>query len=520
MTEQQVKELKVAHVACLNDFTYFTRYFFKKLYRRKWAQWDHLIQICDAMKDVFDGNTKRLIVNCAPRYGKTELMVKMAIAYGLALNPSAKFIHVTYSDDLALDNSESARDIVCSEEYQLLFPYVKLKPSSKGKKKWYTEAGGGVYAVSFGGQITGFGAGQVDEEDDDFEEFASGGESKAPRLWLGKKAKFAGAIIMDDSNKVDDADSELLRNRVNERFDSTISNRVNSRNTPIINGQQRTHENDLSGYLIKKQPDVWRVLSLPSIKEDGTALCPDKHTIEELRALEAHNDIVFHRQHMQNPKPRHGLLFPIQDLHFYDPSDPQMAAALQDPDFNYIPADPANEGGDDFAAAPFKLVGNKIYVTAMLYNTMGADHNELSLEEMIIAEKAMFVGVEAIFGWKETARRVRDALMERGWQGDFRNLRPRTSKHTRIVNRSAFIRNNMVFRSDWENFPQYAKFMRNLTSYLKIQEPGAKNKHDDAPDLCEMAGVYYEKNFPHLWALPPKGKINSQDEVESQVSVE
>lgn len=508
MSDEEIKILKVTHVLTRDDFTYFTRYFFKKQYRRKWAQWEHLIIIANALKDVFEGKTKRLVVNCAPRYGKTELMVKMFIAYGLALNPAAKFIHVTYSDDLALDNSESARDIVSSEEYQQLFPYVKLKPASKGKKKWYTEAGGGVYAVSFGGQITGFGAGQVDPEEEteeqkearaDWDEFADGIENAGS--WLGDKAKFAGAIVMDDSNKVDDADSELLRRRVNERFDSTISNRVNSRNTPIINGQQRTHEDDLSGYIIKKQPGVWRLISLPSIKEDGTALCPAKHTIEELLELQRINDIVFQRQHMQNPKPRAGLLFPIDDLHFYDPEDPLIAEKLLDPDYCYVCADPAGDGGDDFAAGPFKLIGNKIYVTEVLYNTKGTDFNEVELVKMVIEHKAMFVGVEAIFGWKETARRVATALEDIGWDGAFRQLKPRTNKHVRIVNRSSFILNNFVFRSDWDNLPVYAKFMRNLTSYKKIQEPGEKNKHDDAPDLCEMAGVHFEKNFPHLWAL-------------------
>lgn len=511
MSPDEIKRLKVCHVACLNDFTYFTRYFFKKQYHRKWKQWDHLLIIADALKEVFEGKTKRLIINCAPRYGKTELGVKMFIAYGLALNPSAKFIHVTYSDDLALDNSEAARDLVSSEEYQQLFPYVKLKPSSKGKKKWYTEAGGGVYAVSFGGQITGFGAGQVDPDDEDFNEFIDGIESSSKKDWLGQKALFAGAIIMDDSNKVDDADSELLRNRVNERYDSTISNRVNSRNTPILNMQQRTHENDLSGNLIKKQKKIeeggiWKVLSLPSIKEDGTALCPEKHTIEELRALEQHNDIVFQRQHMQNPKPRAGLLLPIDDLQFYDPES--MEETLNDPEYCYVPCDPAGDGPDDFATGPFKLIGNKIYVTDMIYNASGSDENEIAMVKMIIAHRAKAVGVESTFGWVEVSKRVKEHLYSLKWDGDYRNLRPKSNKHSRILNQASFVRNHFVFRKDWDamdgtrlKYPQYAKFMRILTSYMKIQEVGSMNKHDDAPDLCCMAAQFYERTFPHLWAI-------------------
>ncbi len=494
LTEERVKELKVTNILCKDDFIFFTRYFFKAQYRRKWQQWEHLVTIANALKDVVDGKCTRLIINVFPRGGKTELAVKLFVPYVLALNPAAKFIHLSYSDDLALDNSEQAKDIVTSFEYQQLFN-VSLKASSTGKKKWYTEAGGGVYATSAGGQITGFGAGQVDMEEEEFESIESDGEL------------FGGAIIIDDPNKPDDADSELMRNRVNERFDSTISNRVNSRRTPIIILQQRTHENDLSGYLIRKQGKIedgglWKVLSLPSIKEDGTALCPAKFTIEELRALEAHNDIVFQRQHMQNPKPRAGLLFAIDDLQFYNHK--KLEDDLDDCDFSYVCADPAGEGGDDFAAGPFKLIGEKIYVTDIIYNTEGADHNEALLTKMIFDNDAKCVGVEAVFGWEETAKRVRAALWEKGFKNEFRNLRPRKNKHSRILNRASFIRNNFVFRDDWETRPQYAKFMRNLTSYMKIQEAGSKNKHDDAPDLCEMAGSYYERNFSHLWGTGKK----------------
>src|SRR5690606_10042845 len=338
--------------------------------------------------------------------------VKSFISHGLALNPASKFIHLSYSDDLALDNSEMARDWVQSAEYQELFPSVQIKKTSDSKKKWYTTAGGGVYATSTGGQITGFGAGTVDPEEEELGSEVVALDSAIPNHWLGKKGEFGGAIIIDDPNKPDDADSETMRQRVNERYDSTISNRVNSRKTPIIIIQQRTHEDDLSGYLIRKQGRVedggiWHVLSLPSIKEDGTALCPQKHTIEELLALQKHNDVVFQRQHMQNPKPKAGLLFPIQDLQFYDTE--QNEDALLDPDFCYVCADPAGEGGDDFAAGVFKLIGDKIYVTDVIYNTEGTDHNESALENMVMTHKAKSVGVEAVFGWEETAKRVRTA---------------------------------------------------------------------------------------------------------------
>lgn len=478
-----------------------TRRYVKKV--EKVSQRETVCFTVDAKDELFCAGRDLIVTH------NTELAVKAFISYALALNPRAKFIHTTYSASLALDNSSTAKDLVTSDYYQEIFPEVKLKNNQKAKQKWETTEGGGVYATSSGGQITGFGAGQVDDEvsDDDIETAINELLDSTEIDWLGAKSGFGGAIIIDDPNKPDDADSETLRNKVNERYDSTISNRVNSRNTPIIIIQQRTHEDDLSGYLIKKQGlakdgGEWHVLTLASIKEDGTALCPQKHTIEELKKLEKHNDVVFQRQHMQNPKPKSGLLFPVDDLNFADFDE--IEDILDNPDFCYAAADPANKGGDDFAAGMAPLIGNKIYIRDVIYNTKGADHNESAFADLILNRNPPAVSVEGVLGWIESANRIREYIGEGGFEGEFRVLRPRTQKHTRIMNRASFIRNHFVFRSDYADYPEYAKFMRILTSYLKIQEAGSGKVKDDAPDLCEMIGTYYENNFPHIFGLKAK----------------
>lgn len=486
------EELAVAKVKCMKSLLFHTRYFFKHQYNRKFIIGEHHEIICEALERILRGELKRLIINIAPRYGKTELAVKALISHGLALNPSAKFIHLSYADDLALDNSETVKDLITTEAYQQLFPEVQIKKDAKAKNKWYTTQNGGVLARAAGGQVTGFGAGQVDEQED-FDNWLNDIEQNG-LTDLDKKLQFGGAIIIDDPVKPEDADSDTAREKVNSRFDSTIRNRVNSRNTPIVVIMQRLHPNDLAGYLQRDgEQDEWEVISLPCIKADGSALWPFKHTVDELKAMRKSNEIVFERQFMQNPKPKAGLLFPEQELNFFD-------KLMHDADFIYVPADPANEGGDDFAAGVFKLIDDKVYLTDVIYNTEGTDHNKPALVNMILSNRASASGVEAVFGWKETAEAVRDELEKKNYIGDFRLLRPRTQKHSRILNRASFIKNNFYFRSDYQDYPQYAKFMRNLTSYLKIQEAGKGNKHDDAPDLCEMAAVYFERNFSHLWA--------------------
>lgn len=489
-----MKEIKVAKYLCQKSLLFHTRYFFKSQFNRKFVIGQHHEIICNALERVLAGKCLRLIINIAPRYGKTEVAVKSFISHGLSINPGAKFIHLSYSDDLALDNSETVKDLVQSQEYQKLFPEVKIKKDSKAKDKWYTTAGGGVLARSSSGQVTGFGAGQVDNVDAETKEI----DEFMP---TAKTGEFGGAIIIDDPIKPEDADSDTVREKINSRFDSTIRNRVNSRNTPIIVIMQRLHPNDLAGYLQREsEEDKWEVISLPCLykNEQGQieALWPFKHTVEELQKLKRSNDIVYERQYNQNPKPKAGLMFPLEDLQFY--SHKKIEDALDDPDHSYMPIDPANEGGDDFAGIVTKLIGTKIYVTNVLYNTDGADENERRVPKIVLQERVNQVGVEGVFGWADTARRIEKTLQGTAFEGEVRILRPRTAKHVRINSRSSFIKNHFVFRDDYADDPEYSKFMQNLTSYLKIQLPGLGNKHDEAPDVCEMAGKYYEREFPNL----------------------
>lgn len=113
-----IETLQLAKVKCLKSLLFYTRFFFKTQYKRKFVVGEHHEIICDALERVLRGELKRLIINVAPRYGKTELAVKSFISHGLALNPSAKFIHLSYADNLALDNSESIKDLIQSDDYR------------------------------------------------------------------------------------------------------------------------------------------------------------------------------------------------------------------------------------------------------------------------------------------------------------------------------------------------------------------------------------------------------------------
>lgn len=429
------------------------------------------------LDDFANKKIKKLMVFVPPQHGKSEGSTRRLPAYLAGKNPDSRIAIVSYNATKARKFNREIQRIMIEDSYKSIFPDTRLSNGSDGYSKTFDEFEivdheGGVKTVGVDGSLTG------DPVD---------------------------ILIMDDLYKNwMEAQSDKVRANVQDWYDSVADTRLHNDSQQLI-VFTRWHEYDLAGYLLSKEPDQWEVFIYPALKLgpptafdprlSGEALYPEKHNREKLENTKKRNEHNFECLYQQDPKPLVGFLFPKQLLNFYDPG----TVDLKDPDFCFVAADPANEGGDDFAAAPFVLIGDRIYITETLYNTEGADFNEAAMVKLVIKAKAASVGVESVFGWVETAKRVKAELEDKNFEGEFRLLRPRTNKHSRILNRASFIRNHFYFRKDYESYPQYDKFMRNLTSYLKIQEAGKGNKHDDAPDLCEMGASYFEKNFAHLF---------------------
>ena len=297
----------------------FTKFFFKSR-GETFIPGQHHLLIDDALQKVEKGEIKNLLITLPPRFGKTQIAVIDWIARCIAKNNRAKFIHLSYSDDLALDNSAKCRDTIISSAYQQLWS-VTLKQDADSKKKWYTEQGGGVYATAAGGAVTGFGAGSLADISSETQEvidevnaqldvdieafFADDGKEKPdPNL-------FYGAIVIDDPIKVSDSENEKERDRVNRRLNSTIKSRRNSRNTPIVIIMQRLHEDDMAGFVLRGGMDEdFFHLNLPACDLDTkTSLWPAKHTFEELMSIKAADHAIFQSQYMQDPTPAEGTFF-------------------------------------------------------------------------------------------------------------------------------------------------------------------------------------------------------------------
>lgn len=272
-TEQtyDVDEIRrqVIKLECERDHLFFTRYFFKKRQAIKFkVNWHHAL-ICDAIQKVIDGTYQNLVINVSPGSSKTELAVINLIARGLALNPYSRFLHISSGAELAMLNSQTARDIITSTEFQELWP-MQIANDAKSKHRWNVmvdgKKAGGVYAVSLSGQIIGFRAGHMVEG-------------------------FSGAIILDDPLKADDIHSEAAVKNANRKLISTIKSRRAHPRVPIVVIMQRLGQKDPTGFIRSSKilPNC-HFIEIPALVTDEyienlpdniRALCEDEREVDD-----------------------------------------------------------------------------------------------------------------------------------------------------------------------------------------------------------------------------------------------
>lgn len=248
----EIYKHEIIKKGCETDLLDFSRHFFRLRQGIPFrVNWHHHV-MARALQEVIDGTCPNLVLNVPPGSSKTELAIINFIAFGLARNPNARFLHISSGDDLVLLNSQSARDVVQSDDYQGMWP-MEIANDAKAKKRWNVivekdakaRKAGGVYAVSLGGQITGFRAGHMAEG-------------------------FQGAILLDDILKADAAYSESEVRKANRQLLGTVKSRRANPLTPIVLIMQRLGMKDPTAFIKGGNfPGKWKIVVIPALIDDA-----------------------------------------------------------------------------------------------------------------------------------------------------------------------------------------------------------------------------------------------------------
>lgn len=240
-----------------------------KTYQDTWFHETLAVILQSAMERVERGEDVRIIIQCPPRHGKSEISTKKFPAFALGKHPDWPVIAGSYSGDLAVKFGEGTRNIMQSSQYQRIFA-TRLRPDSQAKGNWKTDEGGGYTAAGAGGVFTGIG--------------------------------YKIGIVDDIFKNREEAESPIIRESRWNWYLSTFYTRQEG-NSAIIIINTRWHTDDLVGRLLADQEknerehaehyDKWMVINFPAIATEeetyrtvGEPLWPEKFPLEKLQTIE------------------------------------------------------------------------------------------------------------------------------------------------------------------------------------------------------------------------------------------
>jgi phage terminase large subunit-like protein len=175
--------------------------------------------ICYRYENLVRGD--RLVVNQPPRTGKSLTASAYAL-WRIGRDPTEKIVFLSNNIRLAEEHVYEARKIMQAAWYRKTFPTTRIAEDRSAVTNLRTTLGGGFFAGSMRSSLGGVGA---------------------------------TTVIIDDGNRIDDADNPEHLERDNNKFDGEILSRLNphgkkKRRGIIVNVQHRLAENDLSAHLI------------------------------------------------------------------------------------------------------------------------------------------------------------------------------------------------------------------------------------------------------------------------------
>ena len=260
----------------------------------------HHRKLANIFEEIAAGKKKRVIVNIAPRHGKSELISYLAPAWFLGKYPHKKVIMASHTADLAVNFGRRVRNLVGSDAYKDIFSQVELQADSKSASRWGTNFNGEYFAIGVGGALAGRGADLFIIDDPHSEQDAK----------LGRPDVFLPAW---------------------EWFQSGPLQRLMPGGAIIV-VMTRWSKLDLTGQIVNqmiKNDDVddWEVVEFPAIIEDKKGnmkpLWSEFWSLEELLSKKAALDVRYwNSQYMQNPVSEEGALIKREWWKIWDGENP------------------------------------------------------------------------------------------------------------------------------------------------------------------------------------------------------
>ena len=419
-----------------------------------------LYPLVQDLQDLADGKIDFLGVSMPPRTGKSTLCI-FFMTWLMGKNPDTANVMSGHSDKLTDAFYREVLTILTDNETYLwadVFPTVRLVDTSaknetidlNRKKRFPT-----FTARSIGGTLTG-------------------------AVEIGE----GGCLYVDDL--IEDLEESLNPDRLQAKYDAYLNQLKDRKKEGAKELMVGTRWNVLDplGRIQQQYADNprYRFRVIPALNEKGESNFVYDYgvgfTTEYYLDMKASiDDATWCAKYMGRPYVREGLLFPADELRYYNGTLPDGEP------YKVAVCDVAWGGGDSLAMVFAYVYGNDVYIHDVIFNKGDKTVTQpviIGRAKQLMPNKIRF---EANNGGGEYADAINERLRSDGVHINIiaRKAPNNQSKMGRIIQFSPDIK-KFYFRDAKNRSQEYQAFMDELTMFSQA----GKNAHDDAPDSLAM----------------------------------
>lgn len=415
----------------------------------------------DDLQDLFDGKLDFLGVSLPPRVGKSTLCI-FFMTFVMGHRPDIANVMSGHSDKLTDGFYRELLSIIMDDTqycWQEIFYDVKLVDNSaknetidlNRKKRFPT-----MTCRSISGTLTG-----------------------AVEIGTG------GVLYCDDL--IEDLEESLNPVRLQNKYDAYLNQLKDRKKLGAVELMVGTRWNvaDPLGRIEEqyRENERYRFRVIPALNEDGESNFNYKYDLgfdtDYYMDMKASiDDATWMAKYMGNPYIREGLLFPADELRYYNGVLPDG-----EPDRIAFVTDTAWGGGDSLSMPIAYEYGGDVYLPDVVFN-----NGDKTVTRPIVIGKLKqhtpHMGRwESNNGGDEYGGIVDEALRQEGVRINmsYKKAPTNQSKLSRIIQYAPDIK-RIYFLDEKHRDSEYERFMRELTLFTV----SGKNLHDDAPDSLAM----------------------------------
>jgi predicted phage terminase large subunit-like protein len=415
----------------------------------------HYELIGEYLAKVWKREITRLIINVPPRTAKSTEGTICFPAWGWARDPRVRFLTASYSKDLSSEHSSKRRNLIDSEWFQSLWP-ITFSDDTNRKDQYRNSVQGEMIATSVGATGTG-----------------RGGD----------------ILILDDGLSADQALSESERKTAHEWFKDTFSRRLNDAATgAIVVIEQRTSYEDITGWLMRNEPNQWKQVVIPLVQDEkkavevyfpngrvmerlvGDVLQPERHTPSVVATRKVHRR-TYETQDQQRPAPDGGNICKREWWKFYKALPAEFELVVDSWDFAFKD----QKDSDYVAGVKVGLVGANRYLIDCIWDQMSFRGSKQALTML---RGRTPVASRVLVEDKANGPAVIDSLKDE--VSGLIAVEPKGSKYARAYAASGDIEAGNVWLPDPEAFPQHRQWVDELIEEWAMFPSGPNDDMVDA----------------------------------------